>query len=264
MDRKLWDNIEGICSIYSFPVLPCAYCDNRASLSLDISSVNYRLIGRVLTNRKHHPDKDKFKLETDSSIPFLHKSINFLSNVIEESTHHLAKVTCFLVCDDCKKSVSASGTGIASLNERTRKYALSEVKVEYFSPYVPIFHIASSVPEVVNGELMQAFSHYLTDKSSAGIKVRRVLEAICNEFGYCGSSLHRRIELFEKEHPQYQGFLTSLKLLGNEAAHGSKVSKADLLDAFEILSVVQNVFEPNVNHLRAKTLATSIGQKYQR
>ena len=46
----------------------------------------------------------------------------------------------------------------------------SSIKVEYFSPPIPLFNISNNIPENIREEILQAFNHFHSDITSSGTK----------------------------------------------------------------------------------------------
>lgn len=186
---------------------------------------------------------------------------------IVEINKDLIKFSGFFECSNCDKTVSVAGTGtiIRPIADEADSFVPTpDIKVEYFSPPIPIFALSTHLPDRVKAELLHAFNHYHSDLTSSGIKVRKALELLCQELGYEAKNLYEYTRKFDAEFPQYQNLLSSMRLLGNEAAHGDNVKREDLLDAFEIFSLIQNAFRDRESRNNALKTAQKLNSKYKK
>ena len=237
------------------------------NLSIDQGSISYRkapcaetsaLIAKEATNH----------LEGVSAL--LNRSV-FLGVLAGIATLALskpkepAKFICFFRCKKCEGDVSATGTSqypIDKLNNNPNEEPL--LKIEYFSPPVPIFEISSTVPTSVKDETLQAFNHFHSDICSSGAKLRRSIEKLCSELGFNEKSLHFSISEMAKTFPTEAKLLHSLKLLGNEATHSDSVKEEDLLDAFEVQEFVLGLFNRVEAQKQVENKANKLMLKFDR
>jgi Domain of unknown function (DUF4145) len=245
MDRHIWESIIGFVPLQSYPTLPCPYCMSH-SLSIDTKSINYRkaihpetsaILAKEMNSKKQEVS-DAFKENT-----FLGVLVG-VGVIFSNAQKAPAKFICFFKCKNCGGDVSATGTSqhpISTNNQSSVENPL--LKVEYFSPPVPIFKVSSSVPTPIKEAVLQSFNHFHSDISSSGAKLRRSIEKLCSELGFKERNLHSSISAMEKQFPKEAGLLQSLKLLGNEATHSDTVNEEDLLDAFEVQEFVLGMFE---------------------
>jgi len=109
-----------------------------------------------------------------------------------------------------------------------------------------IIEIPAKCPDDIVHELEAAFRVFWASPSSCAGRIRVALELLMNHMGlpkrrktnggrFSGLTLHARLDSFVKKEPVVGPQLMALKWLGNAGSHDGAVSKADLLDAFEIL-----------------------------
>lgn len=265
MDRNIWESIVGFVSLQNYPALPCPYCMTR-SLTIDQASISYSKPIRPETSAVLTRKMDSERQEI--SEPYNSKTfVGVLAQIfttISNLQKRYVKFVCFLKCQRCGEVVSATGTGICQLPSGAQDYSSTEnplLKVEYFSPPIPIFNVSSKVPRPVREEVLQSFNHFHCDLPSSGAKLRRSMEKLCVELGIKEKTLHNSLTAMEKSFPKEAGLLQSLKLLGNEATHADSVTEEDLLDAFEVQEFVLEMFdrietekqiEDKANKLRAR------------
>jgi hypothetical protein len=173
-----------------------------------------------------------------------------------------AKFTCFFECSECGFQVASAGT--AAVSTQVGAFAESKIKVDFFSPTVPIFPLNSITPKTINDELLRAFNYFHSDLTAAGSKVRRATEQFCVELGYKDGSLHKRIEEMTNEYPVEVKWLRSLKWLGNEATHSSEIEEADLLHSFEIFAELLDIFRKKKRFEAVQQASLSLDQKFKK
>jgi hypothetical protein len=266
MDRHIWQSITGFVSLQSYPTLPCPYCKSH-QLSIDTKSISYR--------KAIHPEKSAIlakemnsqkqeKSDALNSKTFL-GVLAVLGNLYLNAQKTPAKFICFFKCKDCGGDVSATGTSQYSIGANTPNQIENPLlKIEYFSPPVPIFNVNASVPTPVKEEVLQSFNHFHSDLPSSGAKLRRSIEKLCSELGFKEKNLHCSISAMEKQFPEEANLLHSLKLLGNEATHSDSVNEEDLLDAFEVQEFVLGVFERIKTKKQAEETANKLKLKFNK
>lgn len=174
-----------------------------------------------------------------------------------------SKFAGFFVCDECGQDVAVVGTA----KRITGKSAVNRspmLKVEYFSPPTPMFEIDPATPQAITEEIVQAFSHFHSDLNASGAKVRRAMEKICETLVCQEKTLHASIMAMARDYPKEAGWLSVLKLPGNEAVHSDRVDEEDLLTAFEVLSAVLDIFRRKARDAAIENALPSIGQKFAR
>jgi len=172
------------------------------------------------------------------------------------------KFITFLKCGnkDCKEIAVMSGIGKVEEeydspddpNPNTSCVGCYEIK--YMDPPTNIIKISrKDVPLEIRDVAEESFSLFWGHPSSAGNKIRTVLELILDEKGIktseisekgkeCSLTLHRRVEEFGKfENGKYKKLskmLMSIKWLCNAGSHKEELKKEDLLNAYEVLDYV--------------------------
>jgi len=117
---------------------------------------------------------------------------------------------------------------------------------EYFYPPINIFSVPQKCPEEVISEIKASFKLFFADSSASANYVRKTVDAILtnkkikrftvnNKGKKVTINLHARIVEFEKSKPDIAKKLLAIKWLGNEGSHTDKMTKNDVLDAYEIL-----------------------------
>lgn len=266
MNRQIWQKIKGFVSLQNYPVLPCPYCAND-SLTIDEKSIGYR--------KAIHPEKTavlaKEMKTNQKEVTEAFQSKTFLGVLVGIGTMFMsaqktpAKFICFFKCANCGGEVSATGTSqhAIRINDQVSVDTPS-LKVEYFSPPIPIFNISSLVPIPVREEVLQSFNHFHSDLASSGAKLRRSIEKLCLELGFKEKNLHCSLSAMEKDYPEEVELLHSLKLLGNEATHSDEVNEDDLLDAFEVEEFVLGLFERTQEKKQIVETAKKLKQKFNK
>lgn len=241
MNRKIFEQIIGFKSINSYPKLPCPYC-NQNDLALDRQTITYKIVSLIDAPKivkKEMRENSDFVENTYKK----NKLIGVLAGVALSAamfSEIYAKFICFFTCEHCSKNVSSTGTMKLEKNEHADS---SSIKVEYFSPPIPLFNLSNNIPENIREEILQAFNHFHSDITSSGTKLRRVVEKMCSDLGFKEKNLHASISSLSKRYPTEGKLLHSLKLLGNDAVHSDNLDISDLLNAFEIIDFVLHLYE---------------------
>ncbi|ABR91698.1 Hypothetical protein mma_0933 [Janthinobacterium sp. Marseille] len=239
LTKYQWLHLNDFHTPSSTPQLPCPYCLEE-SLTLDVESLS---VDESPAHRCHIA-ANRSIAETKRNREALGgdgwKLVLAVTELVtkEEATPGIFHST--LYCQDCGGVVLGIGSAIYRSN---KNFSTVAVKHEYFCPSVPLFEIASSVPESIRQELLQAFNYFHSDISTAGFKLRRAIERVCEELGYKGKNLHQCIDLMADKHNEEAIWLKALKLVGNEATHANGVNASDLLDAFAVFPGVLQIFE---------------------
>ena len=116
----------------------------------------------------------------------------------------------------------------------------------FFIHTLNIFPISEHCPENISKQVKKSFSHYFNDQSAAANALRTALEYILNDLNIETSrinkkgkkidlTLHARIEVFGKQNPELQPFLTAAKWIGNAGSHVGEIEKDGLLDGYELI-----------------------------
>ncbi|KZN67513.1 DUF4145 domain-containing protein [Pseudoalteromonas luteoviolacea] len=277
MDLNLWKGISSFVAIDKYPTLPCPYCA-ETGLKLEQSSIQARVVteGKLLeASKRYQRDKDeseKKRKERHSNIeesaPFLVRLIWAAFDYYSEATSPINGVphlfNSFYHYEKCNGHVSASGVLLKPKKGLEDKPKPDFVKVEHFSPTVPIFHLSENTPHEVGKELFDAFKHSHFDTPSSASKLRRAIERFCDDMKLDGKVLHSRIDQLKETYPEEAKQLLALKLIGNEGTHGSGVEELDLLYAFQIFQVVLELYDRKARLDSIQSCYEKLADKYDK
>ena len=149
----------------------------------------------------------------------------------------------------CKQAIAITGTGGVEqyFNESDEEYDWQETfSPTQIRPAPKIIDLPPSCPKSILGLFDAAFSLFWTDAEASAGKIRSALEELLTHLGVPDTdktdpakpkrlSLHKRIDLLQKTHPEQSRLLMAIKWMGNSGSHGGSVSRRDVLDALEIL-----------------------------
>lgn len=259
--KELWSKLSAFQPLDDYPALPCPYCNNL-TLKLDKNSFNARNLSGHARNAyiEKFKNNDLLELVKDENNSLLKLAATFIT-IANEAGYNPYQFIAFFKCNMCNESVSS--TGLAKMaNDKTNR--ISQIKVEGFNPPVPLFPLNNTTPNSVNEELLSSFNHYFSDTCSAGSRLRRAIEKLCAELGFSQGNLHRRIQSMAKEFPQEARWLEPLKLVGNEATHADSVSEDDLLDSYQVLEVVLDIFRRKQLDPEIDSAALKLESKYKK
>lgn len=259
MDIELWKRISGFVDLNSYPELPCPHC-NSTSLKLETESIQTRSTTEeslLLSSRKFRSEKETRRVQLEENQEMIRESGGFWLPVIGAiATVYSAYVdpingdtylfNSFLSCSQCKKSTTASGVLLES-SKGFGENAIREkqIKIDHFSPTIPIFPLSKNMPKEIGEELFDAFKHFHFDPPSSASKLRRAIEKFCKDMKVEGSNLNRMIQNLAKTRPEEASYLEPLKLVGNEGTHKSDVTELDLLYAFQMFQFVLELYDRN-------------------
>lgn len=262
MDIEQWQQVFGFTALSQYPKLPCPCC-GKISLSINEDTLQFKEISREevsLNSKKYTEQKNKssavisnlsneFEATGDPSfwqtvtqvVVVLGASIMQCLEPINGQPYQLVG---FLQCDNCEKIVSANGLALWPLVEMSPdKKQEYHIKIEFFSPTIPIVAISENVPEVIKLELFDSFRYLHFDPSASAAKLRRAIECFCEGWDAKGKNLHQQICSLKEKHPEEAEYLESLKLVGNEGTHSNNIDEIDLLYSFEIFQFVLNLYD---------------------
>lgn len=277
MDISLWKKITNFVTVDKYPNLPCPHC-SQSTLALDKESIQLRPIsGKQLESgsRKYKEAKQAsenkknqlYKADDDKPSNIWLDLFKIAGVLVEEWNNPLNGETFllsgFFTCSSCNQSVAATGIYLKPNQlspEQTPKPA--SIKIEHFSPTVPITPISENIPEHIKEELLDAFKHFHFDPLSSASKLRRVIEQFCDNMQAKGKNLHQKICSLKANFPEETEYLEALKLLGNEGTHAYKVSELDLLHAFEITQFVLEVYDRKARYLKTKANYNELVNKF--
>lgn len=243
-----------------YPCLPCPYC-NSTTLIIDEDSVSMRRLSGIALesyiNKFQFPSLKEVESNESAWVKVLYGLVDFVDSLSCEPSQFIA----YFKCKTCSESVSS--IGLAKKPQKIDSICQAEIKVESFSPPLPMFPLASTTPSSVNAELLASFNSFHSDTCSSGNRLRRAMEKLCKELGYCERNLHRTIEAMSEKYPKQAELLIALKLVGNEASHSDGVDEQDLLDSYQVIEVVLDVFRQNVVEEIAKNSASRLKNKFK-
>lgn len=263
-NKQFWARLVDLHPLDTYPALPCPYCGQQ-KLTIDSISLSFRDLpwgARDKTLLRSLEAKRREVSEIFKENEFLGLLFG-VGTLVDFVNYQPAKFSGFFECEECGGSVAVAGTAMRSTSSR-QKSAGPKLRVEYFSPPVPMFNIDPATPEPVVAEVLQAFQHFHSDPTASGAKIRRAMEKVCEALGYKKRTLHESIEALSQEHPLEAKWLRTLKLVGNEASHADRVAEEDLLASFQVLKAVLDVFRRNSMAADIDRALPAIESKYKR
>ncbi len=276
MDISLWKNITNFVKVNQYPKLPCPHC-MRTNLSLDKESIQLRPIsGEKLEtgSRKFKQVKQASSARQNQFVKSSGKSNNIWAELFKIGGYLIEEwnnpvngspflLSGFFTCSSCEQSVAATGIYLKpnQLNPDQAPKPAS-IKIEHFSPTIPITPISDNTPAHIKEELLDAFKHFHFDPLSSASKLRRVIEQFCDDMQAKGKNLHQKICSLKTNFPEETEYLEALKLLGNEGTHAYEVSELDLLHAFEITQFVLEVYDRKARYVRTKANYKELVKKF--
>lgn len=170
----------------------------------------------------------------------------YYDNFPNEEKFHF---TGFLTCNNskCREKVAAIGESGNQVRFGNGQWLIRRFfNPLFFYPALNIFPISNFCPEEISNQIKKSFSHYFNDQSAAANALRTALEYMLNDLNIERSkinktdkkvelTLHARIEIFGKQNPELQPFLTAAKWIGNAGSHVAEIDKNGLLDGYELL-----------------------------
>lgn len=276
MNINTWKGIINFTSIDKYPLLPCPYCSQQ-QLALDTTSIQKRPIPEKLlaaSSKKFKSIKAMKEVKADENFQRFREKDNLffsilagIGNVYQEMIDPLNgehyQFCGFFNCNACQQSVTCSGVYLQA-NKVTEKSVTQKpvIKVDHFSPTIPMIPVSIHVPEQINLELVDAFKHFHFDPLSSASKLRRAIEQFCIDFKVKGRNLHQKICSLKDRYPEEAEYLEALKLIGNEGTHDHDVSEIDLLHAFEIMQFVLDIYDRKARYKATQTNYEQLVSKY--
>ena len=260
-----WQRIVGFVKLDDYPSLPCPYC-NEEQLCIDTESLQFRKLPEgtaAKTSRKYQSEKSISAEQAQSTSQQIMASESnfFLKFLLAAGTYHQytsnpangePNLFCgFFSCQNCQQSVTASGLYMRSFS-LDKKEKPPAIKVEHFSPTVPIVSVSTFTPDSIQVELNDAFKHFHFDPASSASKLRRAIESFCDDMQVKGKGLHQRICSLKEHYPEIAEYLEPLKLVGNEGTHAHDVTEIDLLHAFEIFKFVLEIYDRKARYIATR------------
>jgi hypothetical protein len=186
------------------------------------------------------------------------------------------RFSAFFKCSnsECQEPYSVSGGGHLEIEPSGDDSSYEYVeyhRVEFFAPGPLVFRIPEECPLEVRYQILRAFSLFLGDPASAGNKTRLAVERILDNYKIPKSarkkngklrylSLQERLDRFQAKKPKDSERLRAIKWLGNIGSHTNALSRDDLFDAFEILSLVLDELY-GARTVRVDAIAKQINKK---
>jgi hypothetical protein len=144
---------------------------------------------------------------------------------------------------------------------------------QYFYPSMRIFPIPKECPKKVRDEIESSFKLFFSDPPASVNYIRKAVDEILTHKGvrrfvnnHTGQkiriALHDRIIGFRSSNSDTANSLLAMKWLGNEGSHTDKITKNDVLDAYEILeSVLDDLYVGYRKSLDKKVLKINKSRK---
>lgn len=177
----------------------------------------------------------------------------------------ITRFVAIVKCDNNECQETAVVAGIGKVIE-VPNWEAQEIEYEdrYFPTYVnpspPIIPLPKKCPESVTNELKIAAVSLWGDAPSSANHLRSAVERLLDVLkvpktkkgknGRERLSLHMRIEIFEKNHPEQGQALKAAKWLGNAGSHAGVIEKKDVFNMFDILErVLEDIYAPHTKNL---------------
>ena len=171
---------------------------------------------------------------------------------------------------NCQESASISGTGVVAeevgyeFGQPERNF-VEYFKPEYCFPPPAIFKIPEKTPEDVAIEIIQSFSIFFSQPSSAGNKIRTCIEKLLDHQRIkkitlnrrrkrVRLSLHQRIIEYGHKNSDLSKNILAIKWIGNSASHTRGLDIDDIFDAYDLLShVLTEIYDNRSHHIKRIT-----------
>lgn len=235
MDRLAWKRNMSRESAWPWPCPACA----RGRLQIEKNTLQIR---ETSSSRDYRNSKEDGHWEPDMTT---------------------RRFTCLLVCKEpsCREPVIVCGTtGEEPEPDPEGGETWKEhLYPKFFHPAPPMIQIPEATPETVRKEVEKAFALYWCDLLSCANAVRNAIEQLLTHYKIRRNkidaqrktrrvSLHERIQIYSQRGQTEHELATAMfavKWIGNEGSHPGKLTKDDLLDAFQLLEhVLRTLFVP--------------------
>lgn len=114
-----------------------------------------------------------------------------------------------------------------------------------FLPTLRLFEIGRNIPSRLIHSIDKSFDTYWHNQNAAANAIRNTLEILMDILEIDNSKpLHSRIQDYAAIEPILSEMILAIKWIGNTGSHGENPTKADLLDAYEILEHCLNELFP--------------------
>jgi hypothetical protein len=132
---------------------------------------------------------------------------------------------------------------------------------EWFNAAPPLIEVSREVPAKIMEPLRLAFSAFWADPSACAARCRIAIERLLDHLKVRRThivkskrvriSLHHRIELLSGTRDDLKELLFAAKWLGNEGAHDMTLTRADAIDALDIVErALDDVFDAQLTHVQ--------------
>lgn len=176
------------------------------------------------------------------------------------------------VCDNTSCMEVATLAGRGGLQPIGHSYDYEEFyRPDYFNPSPPLIAVPSSCSDGVKDELKLAFANAWGDPTAASAHVRTGVERLLDQLRVPKTAkptkgqrrrltLHQRIDLLAKKHPEAAELLLAVKWIGNAGVHTGALTQHEVADAMDILeTALDSLF--NTHTRRVKRLAKTINKR---
>lgn len=173
----------------------------------------------------------------------------------------------FLECSmpACRELATVAGTsGIDHYQVSWDAYETNDIfNVEAINPApIPISYPVAT-PEPITEAIRKASGLIWSSPESSANKIRQAVESLMDDAGIPDKTalgkpekLHNRILLFQVTDKENGDVLLATKWLGNTGSHAGAISRADVLDAFDMIEfVLENRYGTTKAELMAKVAA---------
>jgi len=155
-----------------------------------------------------------------------------------------------LICDNAKCGEVATVSGDSNWDEQYDEEVGGTVsrqllKPRTFFPAPWLIDMPDEVPLDVVESIRLASGHFWSDKGASANRLRASTEYLLDHLKVprqrqkngdrmISLNLNARIELLEQRNADHAPSFTALRIIGNLGSHGEEVTRAPLMDAFEI------------------------------
>ncbi|NML40856.1 DUF4145 domain-containing protein [Chitinophaga sp. G-6-1-13] len=154
-------------------------------------------------------------------------------------------VSAHLSCDECKDVVTVIYERLDDVRHTDENgFEISIWTPIIYHPAPYLIDVPTALPDNVKKHLIKSFGLFWYDQASCGNKIRVALEKILDSFGLQSQdatgkfiTLGSRLQTFAGIKPETKSFLEAIRWLGNSASHDDKLTKEDLLDAYELIEL---------------------------
>ncbi len=183
------------------------------------------------------------------------------------------------LCDSISCGEIAFVAGSGSVDQRYDQEGCTEYydsfRIRSFFPAPYLINLPKDLPIEILTSIERSFALYWLDTSAASNALRTSLEALLDELkvprqqlnsngGNDRLSLHRRLDIWKMQRPEFAEMCFALKEVGNLGSHGETVSNDHYFGALEIYShVLAQLFDNSAEKFKelARKIASEIKKK---